>query len=222
MKSVRKSNPRSPVQFDWRGNWKKKVVPHLNNPVVQVSLDLGMFMYDPNYMPGDDVPPYSIGRCEGDRIVKGGLSWYRPRGRCHHIALFSMAIGVAIYPDLTWRFVSGDLHTVPVGYDADGNPRVVMDISLFDEMSAEQSIAFAEARRQNAISSHDQILGWFEDHGAAAVRASIAPDARDSQGDGGREASQERAMSMLEKSLLDFACRACRGGGPEEVAIDNE
>jgi hypothetical protein len=70
-----------------------------------------------------------------------------------------MAIGVLNYPDLDWRFVGGDLHTVPVGYGPDGKPKVVMDILLFDQMTGAQSIAFttrkpvcritgAKARRQ--------------------------------------------------------------------------
>ena len=39
-----------------------------------------------------------------------------------------MAIGVINYPKLRWKFVSGRCHTVPVGYDENGQPRVVMDI----------------------------------------------------------------------------------------------
>jgi hypothetical protein len=39
--------------------------------------------------------------------------------------------------------LSGDIHTVPVGYEADGAAHVVMDILLFDYMTAEQSIAHA-------------------------------------------------------------------------------
>lgn len=55
-----------------------------------------------------------------------------------------MAIGVLNYPELDWQFVSGDRHSVPVGYDANGNPRVVMDILLFAFHDAEKSIALAK------------------------------------------------------------------------------
>jgi hypothetical protein len=50
-------------------------------------------------------------------------------------------MGVLNFPDLDWRFMSGDLHTIPVGVGPDGQPRVVMDILLFDSMTAEESIA---------------------------------------------------------------------------------
>ena len=42
--------------------------------------------------------------------------------------------------------LSGDLHTIPVGFDLEGVPRVVMDILLFDGLTAEQSIRFASAK----------------------------------------------------------------------------
>ena len=66
------------------------------------------------------------------------------------IAFFSMAVGVLNYPHLDWRFVSGDLHTVPVGYGPDGQPEVVMDILLFDSFDAEESIALARKTLDNA------------------------------------------------------------------------
>ncbi len=52
-------------------------------------------------------------------------------------------IGVLNYPELEWKMLRGDLHTVPVGYDADGAARVVMDILNFDFMTADESIAAA-------------------------------------------------------------------------------
>ena len=123
--------------------------PHLENPIVQFALDLGMKLCNPKWQSGD--PPYLIGRIEPGRIVKGKLSWYQPFGRCHHISYFSMAIGAAIYPELTWRFVSGDLHTVPVGYDDEGNPKVVMDILLFDSrMRLAGSVMLRNACQWNA------------------------------------------------------------------------
>lgn len=127
------------VQFNWRRHWKKKVELHLQEEVVQAALDLGMMLYDPSWKRGH--PPHLYGGIDGRRIVQGKLSWYQPIGRCHWIAFFSMAIGVLNYPNLDWRFVSGELHTVPVGYDHDGHPKIVMDILLFDHKSAEESIA---------------------------------------------------------------------------------
>jgi hypothetical protein len=126
--------------FNWRRQWKRRVAPYLCHKLVELSLYIGMMQLDENWKEGD--PPWLLGRTEGRRVVPGKLSWYRPIGCCHWIAYFSMAIGVLNYPFLEWRFISGD-HTIPVGYDADGNPRVVMDILLFDKETAEESIAFA-------------------------------------------------------------------------------
>ena len=128
-----------PVQFNWRRHWSKKVAPYLDNELVQLCLEFGMRLSDPNWQRGD--APYILGRDVTTRIVTGKLTWYQPWGRCHYIAYFSLAIGLLNYPDLNWRILSGDLHTVPVGYGPDGEPKVVMDILLFDLMTAGESIA---------------------------------------------------------------------------------
>ena len=150
------------VQFNWRRHWKKKVEPYLTNKAVRFSLDLGMKLYDPNWQSGDG--PHLIGAIGCGRVVEGKLSWYQPIGRCHWIAFFSMAIGALNYPDLKWKFVSGDFHTVPVGYDANGSPRVVMDILLFDSMTGEESIAFAEKRRSQESEGWEFGFRYFEEH----------------------------------------------------------
>ncbi len=49
------------------------------------------------------------------------------------------------YPDLDWRFLSGDLHTVPVGFKNE-NPRLVMDILLFDSLTASESIELTQQK----------------------------------------------------------------------------
>src|SRR5262245_822069 len=144
------------VQFNWRRHWKNKVAPHLHEELVEGSLDLGMRLLDPHWRRGD--PPYLLGREPGRRAIPGKLSWYRPWGCCHWIAFFSMAIGVLNYPWLDWRFVSGDLHTVPVGYGPDEKPAVVMDILLFEGMTAEQSLALATQQVNGAPAAE----GWEE------------------------------------------------------------
>lgn len=147
---------KKPIQFNWRRHWRKKVAPHLHEELVQASLDLGMVLLDPHWQRGD--PPYLLGREPGCRAVPGKLSWYRPWGCCHWIAFFSMAVGVLNYPHLDWQFVSGDLHTVPVGYGPDGQPEVVMDILLFDFFAPEESIALARKKLDHAEGGE----GWEE------------------------------------------------------------
>jgi hypothetical protein len=160
-----------PIQFNWRRHWSRKVAPHLGTELVQASLDLGMSRLDPRWRRGD--PPYLLGAIPlwRTRVVRGKLSWYRPWNRCHWIAFFSMAIGVVNYPELDWRFVSGERHTVPVGYGPDGEPRVVMDVLLFGHMTAEESIAHAGGTRGNAAGG----CGWDEVYRSFAGRmASVA------------------------------------------------
>lgn len=130
---------RKPVQFNWRRHWKKKVEPHLRLPIVQGALDLGMKLLHPGWKSGD--PPHALGGWVPiKRIVKGKLSWYQPVGRCHWIVFFSYVIGLLNYPGLRWDIATGDRHTVAVGYDADNDPEVVMDILLFDDITAEESL----------------------------------------------------------------------------------
>ena len=131
-------------QFNWRRHWKKKVEPILAKVAVQCSLDMGMQLLESDWKRGD--APYQLGREPYRRVVEGKLSWYRPLGRCHWISFFAMAIGVINYPKLKWRMVSGDLHTVPVGYRANDEPRIVMDILFFDRHTAEWSIARCRKR----------------------------------------------------------------------------
>jgi hypothetical protein len=71
-----------------------------------------------------------------------------------------MAIGVLNYPLLDWRFVISDQHTVPVGFGADDTARVVMDILLFDEKTAEESIAYASPPKYVYPMQH--IYRYFE------------------------------------------------------------
>ena len=116
------STPRSGkiVQFDWSRHWKKRVEPYLDLPLARAAIEMGMKLYDPNWTWEDS--PHAIGRgaLNGQRGVKGKLSWYQPWGRCHWIAFFACAIGVLNSPDLDWEFVSGDRHTVAVRLGAKG------------------------------------------------------------------------------------------------------
>jgi hypothetical protein len=56
------------------------------------------------------------------------------------------------------RLVSGDLHTVPGSYGPDGPPEIVMDILLFEGMTAEQSLALGT----NKVNGAPAAEGWEE------------------------------------------------------------
>ena len=157
------------IQFNWRKHWEKKVKPYLNHPCVQFSLDLGMHTVEPEWKPGD--PPYRLGDDGATRAKKGTLAWYQPCRQCHGIAFFAMAIGVINYPKLRWKFVSGRCHTVPVGYDENGQPRVVMDILLFDEMTANESIRFALFKKH---SGKQRLFTGFATKVVPAIRETLA------------------------------------------------
>jgi hypothetical protein len=164
-----------PIQFDWRKKWRKKVKPHLQNPFVQFALDLGMRLYTPDWKPGD--PPFLYGAIAFDSSPeprKDTLRWYQPLCRCHYIAFFSMVIGVINYPELNWKFTTGKFHTVPVGYDENGQPRVVMDILLSDMYTAQQSIEFALSEKGDLSSGWKRSFQMFETDVASAIREALA------------------------------------------------
>jgi hypothetical protein len=169
-----KTSITGPIQFDWRKEWKKRVKPHLQNPFVDLALNFGMILCDRGWNPGD--APYLVGaigfRPSAPR--KGTLDWYRPLRRCHFISFFSLLIGVINYPELEWRIVSGRCHTVPVGYDKDGEPRVVMDILLFERYTAEESIEFALRGEPTPCPVWQHIFRTFEVDFASACREALA------------------------------------------------
>jgi hypothetical protein len=147
------------TQFDWSRNWKKRVEPHLDKPLVRFSVETGMKTYDRTWTWEDGPHAVGRGRWNGQRVTKNKLSWYQPWGRCHWIAFFSCAIGVLNYPELDWHFISGHCHTVPVG-SWKGENTVVMDILNFKMMNAEESIAHAQFVPPH-VSEPDE-SGWKE------------------------------------------------------------
>lgn len=129
-------------QFDFSRNWRKRIKPLLNDPLVEKSLALGMTFLDHRYRPG--MPPCLFGRL-GHLGRPNTVSWYQPEGRCHHIAPFAWALGRRLYPTLNWGFLSGPLHTVVIGSKADWkHSEWVMDILNFRELSATQSLSLAQ------------------------------------------------------------------------------
>lgn len=130
-------------QFNWQRNWKK-VVPYLQDRDVQIALELGLTIINPYRKMGD--PPWEEGRgpLNGQRAIKGKLSWYQPWGRCHWIAPFAHAIGKKLYPKYEWGFMTSDVHSVAVGLDNE-EIKIVMDILSFKDHSAEQSLELVKS-----------------------------------------------------------------------------
>lgn len=130
------------IQFNWRRNWKKLVVPYLQDERVQAALDAGMSIYDPTWKRGD--APWEYGAANGRKGVAGKLSWYQPAGLCHCMTPFSLVIGQINYPELSWKIISCSRHSIAVGLAPDGTRRIVMDILNFSWFSAELSMQFAD------------------------------------------------------------------------------
>lgn len=185
--------PAKPRQFDFARLWSSHVEYYLLEPEVESALELGMRMLDDNFDQG--TPPWIRGRgvYNGQVARKGCLSWFQPWGHCHEIAPFCWALGKQMFPKLNWGFVTGDRHTVVVGWSEKWEePDWVMDILLFREKSAEQSLDWAkqgdwqysgslteyvatatndpsaaykyfeEARREAGLEAGDEGLDWIE------------------------------------------------------------
>jgi len=157
-------------RFDFRRHWKRKIVPLLNDPGVVKTLTFGLQLHVPEYREGD--PPWEYGRgpWNGQRARRGCLSWYQPWGRCHWIAPFCWALGRKMFPDLEWGFITGDLHTVVIGWRDDWeNPEWVMDILLFKDKTADESLAFVKSREWTLCRSLAQYLASFSNEANAVL-----------------------------------------------------
>lgn len=152
------------AQFNFARHWRTKIVPYLNDPIINMVLGLGLKLGDPSYQPGD--PPWLFGRgpINGQRAKPGCLSWYQPWGRCHSIAPFCWAIGTRLFPQLRWGFISCEAHTIVIGYETDWRqPRWVMDILLFKTFTADKSLAMAQREGTNFYDSLGRYVASFFD-----------------------------------------------------------
>ena len=158
-------------QLNFSRLWPR-ITPWLNLPDVQDALMFGLFCDNPKYRPGD--PPWLEGRgpINGQRARPGKLSWFQPWGRCHSIAPFAWAVSQKLHPDLRWGFLSSEWHTVAVGLDG-GEIKIVADILLFKQKSAEQSVEFVKQQPWSLYSSPGEIFGP-----AAAVGWEMFKEAR--------------------------------------------
>ncbi len=134
-------------QFNFARNWRKRIYPLLNKPSVIEALTSGLIITNPSYKTGD--PPWLSGRglINGQRAKKSCLSWYQPWRRCHYIAPFSYAIGNELYPELNWGLVSSTSHTVVIGYKNLYSPELILDILLFKNRPAQESLDFVMKKR---------------------------------------------------------------------------
>lgn len=131
-------------QFNFSRQWRRRITPLLNDEFVASALTTGLWLDDSQYEPG--TPPWKCGRGQwnGQRAKPGSLSWFQPWGRCHAIAPFSWAVGIRLFPNLEWGFITSDHHTVAIGFESDWHhPSMVMDILLFRDSTAQRSLDFA-------------------------------------------------------------------------------
>ena len=152
------------TQFNFARRWKKDIRPMLDDPDVLGCLTLGMTLLDPSYQQGD--PPWLLGRgpLNGQRARNGCLSWYQPWGRCHYIAPFSWALGMRLFPQMRWSFLSGELHTVVIGFEESPEvPEWVFDILLFKDHSADESLTFVKSRTWALYDSLPDYIASFCD-----------------------------------------------------------
>lgn len=162
METTTKAMSIIPKQFDFGRHWRRKIVPHLDNPGVTFALMIGLKLFNPQYVPGD--PPWECGRgpFNGQRARRGCLSWYQPWGGCHYIAPFCWALGRKLFPRHEWGFITCDLHTVVIGWTDDWQrPEWVMDIVLFKEKTAEESLAFAKSNDWKFYRSFAEYVASF-------------------------------------------------------------
>lgn len=155
-------NQHRPKQFDFTRNWRKKIAPVLDDRRVISALTLGMVFCDPDYREGD--PPWLFGRgpLNGQRARKGCLSWYQPWGRCHHIAPFCWTLGRVLFPEREWGFITGDFHTVVIGWLNEWQqPDYVLDILLFREKTAQESLVFAMSDEWQFCPSLERYMATF-------------------------------------------------------------
>ena len=158
-------------RFDFGRRWRKQIAPCLNDRAVVGALTLGMKLLSPQYEEGDPPCRFGRGSLNGQCPREGFLSWYQPWGRCHHIAPFCWAIGRKLYPNLNWGFISGEYHTVVVGYSSDWQePAWLMDILLFREKTAAESLEFVKSREWKFHATLPEYAASFFSNPEVAVK----------------------------------------------------
>lgn len=150
---------KEPIVFNFQRNWAKKCKPHLCDEDVLYALDSGMkhieevriMICEEEGYSTDLVPRWNEveSPCEMGYLFEGmkkpkpdSVNWYRPYGFCWGIAPFCREIGKLLYPDLDWRIIRNDDHTVAVGFKVH-KPYMIFDILNFDRMSAKEILDFA-------------------------------------------------------------------------------
>jgi hypothetical protein len=169
--------------FNWKERWESDVVPLLDHPKVKASItwfkkERGKIRA-PFFKGMKPFLPYQCGRKpnKGWKVyATTDMEAYCPNGECHWIAAFASAVGQVLYPNLTWRMVGEELHTIAVGFreGAEGTPQyrktcgrieVVSDILMsyfVKTWTAENAIAYSvfwRYRRDLQNIDLDRVLG---------------------------------------------------------------
>ncbi|CAM6004949.1 unnamed protein product [Sphagnum balticum] len=79
--------------------------------------------------------------------IKGTYRFYRIHGACHYTVFWQKALGERIYPQYTWKIMTGPAHSIAYGADEIGNIKVIFDLYNFNKMSPIELIAFASQKK---------------------------------------------------------------------------
>lgn len=68
----------------------------------------------------------------------------------HEIALFSLALAQALYPEKTWEIIEGEEHAVV----ADDIRTIVFDFIYHDKLTALESLKFAQDEKSDSVETN--------------------------------------------------------------------
>lgn len=101
--------------YDFRRNWTKRVVPHLDDPDVQAVLcrdmsKLTIGEYGEEFLPGDK--PCRWETCDWSISRRWSRFFdYVLHGACHYLVNFNLRLAQKVAPGRPWRILSSDQHS---------------------------------------------------------------------------------------------------------------
>jgi hypothetical protein len=77
------------------------------------------------------------------------LDWYILHNAGHYLARWQRELGKLVFPDLEWKLLTGDVHSLAYGTDKLGNIKVIFDILSFDLGWTPTEVMEASSRRRS-------------------------------------------------------------------------